>query len=165
MLSPTQTAWSLPEASAVTAISIRSFGWVPLVTTARLDNVRPKVVFRCDMAASIGRGDALVSRRRFAPFGSSVRSKPWLLPSRQYHCNHQIRSGETWTPKVLRPPARVWNVGCHDSNILETTSVAICISKTGVSCYARIKQTVSANFLRPSPPVLARARAENQNQR
>jgi hypothetical protein len=49
MLSPTQTAWSLPDASAVTAMSIRSFGCVPLVTTARLDNVRPKVVLFCDM--------------------------------------------------------------------------------------------------------------------
>ena len=63
MLSPTQTASSLPEASALTAMSIISFGCVPLVTTARLDNVKPKVGFPCDMRASIRRDLAPVSRR------------------------------------------------------------------------------------------------------
>src|SRR5262245_58471739 len=56
MLSPTQTASSFADASALMAISIRSFGCVPFVTTARLDKVRPKVVILCDMPRNIGRG-------------------------------------------------------------------------------------------------------------
>lgn len=82
MLSPTQTAWTLPDASALTAISIRSFGCVPLVTTARLDNVRPKVVFLCDMTANISRGWALVSRRN-RPRSELLRSRSMGLSLEQ----------------------------------------------------------------------------------
>src|SRR5215470_20296546 len=45
ILLPTQMASSFADASALTAISIRSFSCVPFATTARLDSVRPKVVF------------------------------------------------------------------------------------------------------------------------
>ena len=57
ILSPTQIASTAPLASAVTAISIRSVGGVPRVTNARLDNVRPKVIFFA-MLTKIGRGRA-----------------------------------------------------------------------------------------------------------
>ena len=67
ILSPTHTASSLSEDSACTAISIRFFGCVPIVTKARLDSVRPKVVFRCDMLMSIRRRRPLVSRRTYIP--------------------------------------------------------------------------------------------------
>ena len=63
MLSPTQTASIAPVFSACTAMSISSFGRVPRVTSARLDNVRPKDVFFCDMPASIGRGRAIFQAR------------------------------------------------------------------------------------------------------
>ena len=45
MLSPTQIASMAPLFSAWTAMSISSRAGVPLVTSARLDKVRPKVVF------------------------------------------------------------------------------------------------------------------------
>jgi len=54
MLSPTQIASIAPVLSACTAMSMSSFGGVPRVTSARLDNVRPKEVFFSGMAASIG---------------------------------------------------------------------------------------------------------------
>jgi hypothetical protein len=55
MLSPTHIASMAPLFSAWTAMSINSRAGVPLVTSARLDKVRPKVVWLFFMAASIGR--------------------------------------------------------------------------------------------------------------
>ena len=54
MLSPTQIASIAPVLYALTAMSMSSLGGVPRVTSARLDNVRPKVVFPLGMSASIG---------------------------------------------------------------------------------------------------------------
>src|SRR5687768_16215932 len=68
MLSPTHTASIALELSAVIAISIRSFGCMPLVRTARLDNVRPKVVFGGGMLASIRREAGLLSRESGTKF-------------------------------------------------------------------------------------------------
>src|SRR5262245_35261152 len=64
ILSPTQTASSFADASALKAISIRSFGCVPFVTTARLDKVRPKVVFLSDIPGNIGRGQAPIQTQQ-----------------------------------------------------------------------------------------------------
>src|SRR4029453_592769 len=63
MLSPTQTASITPVFSACTAMSIRSFGFVPRVTSARLDIVRPNDVFFSDTAPSIGRGAVIFQGR------------------------------------------------------------------------------------------------------
>ena len=88
ILSPTQIASIAPLASAMAAILIKSSGGVPRVTNARLDNVRPKVVFFCAMTPNISRARASFQPRslvesvcgscapeRFTPF-FQIRIRP-----------------------------------------------------------------------------------------
>jgi hypothetical protein len=63
ILSPTHMASTAPLASAATAMSIKALGGVPRVTNARLDNVKPKVVFFFAMMANISRAHACFQAR------------------------------------------------------------------------------------------------------
>src|SRR5437763_1513795 len=63
ILSPTHIASITLVASAVAAMSMRSLGGVPRVNSARLDKVKPKVVFFFAVPASIGRARASFQAR------------------------------------------------------------------------------------------------------